>query len=151
MEKTAYQLAEIEISYKPAFKAANRPQIDCAGSAYQIMLENWSEDRIELLEEFKVLLLNRRNRVLGIVNLSQGGLSGTIADAKVIFAIALKACASSILLSHNHPSGEASPSQADISLTKRLVEAGKLLDIQVLDHIILCRDSYFSFKDENLM
>ncbi|RZK67101.1 MAG: hypothetical protein EOO95_03910 [Pedobacter sp.] len=90
MEKTAYQLAEIEISYKPAFKAANRPQIDCAGSAYKIMLENWSKDSIELLEEFKVLLLNRRNRVMGIVNLSQGGPSGTIADAKIIFAIALK-------------------------------------------------------------
>ncbi|WP_316809182.1 JAB domain-containing protein [Pedobacter agri] len=151
MENSFYQLAEIEISYKPKFKAAERPQIDSSNIAYQIILDNWSEDKIALLEEFKVVLLNRRNRVLGIVNLSQGGLSGTIADPKIIFAIALKACANSILVSHNHPSGESSPSEADIRLTKRLIEAGKILDIQVLDHIIVCPDNYYSFKDEGLI
>jgi DNA repair protein RadC len=147
MENSLYQLAEIEISYKPAFKSCERPQIDCAHEAYKIILDNWNENKIELLEEFKIVLLNRRNRVLGIVNISQGGISGTVADAKVIFAIALKACASGIILSHNHPSGESSPSAADLKLTRRLAEIGELLDIPVLDHIIVCKDHYYSFKD----
>lgn len=94
------------------------------------------------------MLLNRRNRVLGIVNISQGGISGTIADAKVIFAIALKTCASGIIVSHNHPSGEVDPSEQDLRLTKRLAEAGEILDIKLLDHLIVSTDPYYSFKDE---
>lgn len=151
MENSFYQLAEIEISYKPKFKAAHRPQIDSSEKAYQILINNWNLDRIELLEEFKIILLNRRNRVLGLVNISQGGIAGTIADPKVIFAIALKACASGIILSHSHPSGESSPSEADIKLTRKLTEVGKLLDINVFDHIIVCNESYFSFKDEGMV
>jgi len=146
-----YQLAEIEISYRPKFKSYERPIIDSPENAYRIILENWNRDRIELLEEFKILLLNRRNRVLGFVNLSQGGISGTIADAKIIFAIALKACASGIILSHNHPSGEPNPSEADILLTKKLFQAGELLDIPILDHIIICNDSFYSFKEEGII
>ncbi|MFF5380811.1 JAB domain-containing protein [Pedobacter suwonensis] len=151
MENTFYQLAEIEISYRPKFKANERPQIDSSNKAYQILLDNWNQDKLELIEEFKIILLNRRNRVLGMVNISQGGMSGTIADPKIIFAVALKACASGIILSHSHPSGESGPSEADISLTKRLVEVGKLLDIKVFDHIIVCSDRYFSFLDEGLL
>lgn len=151
MESAFYQLAEIELSYKPKFKASERPQIDCSLKAYQIMLNNWNPNRLELLEEFKIFLLNRRNKVLGLVNISQGGISGTVADVKIIFAIALKACASGIILSHNHPSGETDPSEEDIRLTKKLVEAGKLLDTPVLDHIIVSPDNYFSFKDEGLL
>lgn len=151
MEKSMYQLAEIEISYKPRFKSSERPVIDSPDKAYRIILENWSEDKIELLEEFKIVLLNRRNRVLGFVNLSQGGISGTIADPKIIFAIALKACASGIILSHNHPSGEPKPSEADILLTKKLFQNGKLLDIPILDHIIVCSDSFYSFKEEGII
>lgn len=151
MENTFYQLAEIEISYRPKFKANERPQIDSSNKAYQILLDNWNQDKLELIEEFKIILLNRRNRVLGMVNISQGGMSGTIADPKIIFAVALKGCASGIILSHSHPSGESGPSEADISLTKRLVEVGKLLDIKVFDHIIVCSDRYFSFLDEGLL
>ncbi|WP_231424694.1 RadC family protein [Pedobacter sp. Leaf250] len=151
MENSFYQLAEIEISYKPKFKSLERPQIDSANKAYQILINNWDLNKIELVEEFKIILLNRRNRVLGIVNISQGGMSGTIADPKIIFAVALKACASSIILSHSHPSGESSPSEADIRLTKKLAEAGKLLDLQIFDHIIVCSDGYYSFMDEGMM
>lgn len=151
MEKSMYQLSEIEISYKPKFKCSDRPVIDSPDKAYRIILDNWSEDKIELLEEFKIILLNRRNRVMGFVNLSQGGISGTIADAKIIFAIALKACASGIILSHNHPSGEASPSEEDIRLTKKLFQAGQLLDIPILDHIIVCNESFYSFKEEGII
>lgn len=151
MENLFYQLAEIEISYKPKFKVLERPQIDCSNKAYDILMSNWDLDKIELVEEFKIVLLNRRNRVLGIVNISQGGMSGTVADPKIIFAVALKACASGIILSHSHPSGESSPSEADIRLTKKLTEAGKLLDLHILDHIIVCADGYYSFKDEGMI
>jgi DNA repair protein RadC len=86
-----------------------------------------------------------------MVNISQGGIAGTVADPKIIFAVALKACASGIILSHSHPSGESSPSEADIKLTRKLVEVGKLLDINVFDHIIVCSESYFSFADEGML
>lgn len=151
MENTIYQLAEIEISYRPKFKASERPQIDSSAKAYQILLQNWNQDKIELVEEFKIILLNRRNRVLGMVNISQGGMAGTVADPKIIFAVALKACASGIILSHSHPSGESSPSEADIKLTKKLAEVGALLDIRVFDHIIVCTDGFFSFLDEGII
>lgn len=151
MESSLYQLAEIELSYKPKFKASERPEIDCSLKAYRVILNNWNQNKLELLEEFKIVLLNRRNKVLGLVNISQGGISGTVADAKIIFAIALKACASGIILSHNHPSGESGPSEADLKLTRRLVEVGNLLEIKVLDHIIVCPDTYFSFKDEGII
>jgi DNA repair protein RadC len=151
MENVNYQVAEIEISYRPKFKPAERPQIDSSNKAFRALITNWNEDKIDLVEEFKIILLNRRNRVLGIVNISQGGISGTIADPKIIFAVALKACASGIILSHNHPSGETAPSEADIKLTKKLSEVGALLDINVFDHIILCSDGYFSFLDEGIL
>ncbi|WP_316809133.1 JAB domain-containing protein [Pedobacter agri] len=151
MENSLFNLAEIEISYKPKFKPVERPQIDSASKAYKILLNNWDLNKIELVEEFKIILLNRRNRVLGIVNISQGGMSGTIADPKIIFAVALKACACGIILSHSHPSGESSPSEADIRLTRKLSEAGKLLDLQILDHIIVCSEGYYSFMDEGMM
>lgn len=151
MEKLTYHAAEIEISYKPKFKASERPQIDSSLKAFNIFSYNWNEDKIEYLEEFKIVLLNRANRVLGVVNISQGGISGTVADSKVIFAIALKACASGIILAHNHPSGESRPSQADIKLTQKMVQVGELLGLPILDHIIVCKDHYFSFKDEGLI
>jgi DNA repair protein RadC len=151
MENSLYQLAEIEISYRPNFKSVERPQIDSSSKAYNALINNWNQDKIDLIEEFKIILLNRRNRVLGIVNISQGGISGTIADPKIIFAVALKACASGIILSHNHPSGESAPSGADIKLTRKLSEVGALLDINVFDHIILSSDGYFSFLDEGIL
>ncbi len=102
-------------------------------------------------EEFWILLLNRSNHVIGKTNVSKGGVSGTVADAKLIFKPAIEKLASSIILCHNHPSGNLKASQADIQLTKKLVEAGKNLDIAVLDHIIVGNDAYFSFTDEGLM
>jgi DNA repair protein RadC len=78
-------------------------------------------------------------------------MAGTIADPKVIFSAALKACASSIILSHNHPSGNLKPSNADIQLTKKIVNAGNLLDIAVLDHVIVSAEGYYSFADEGLL
>jgi DNA repair protein RadC len=102
-------------------------------------------------EEFWIILLNRANRVIKKSQVSQGGVSGTVADPKIIFKLALEELASGIILAHNHPSGNLTASQADLDLTKRLKEAGKLLDIQVLDHLIVAGQKYFSFADEGLI
>jgi DNA repair protein RadC len=96
------------------------------------------------------MLLNRANKVLGVLEISSGGISGTVADPKLIFAAALKAGASGLILSHNHPSSNLKPSQADISLTKKVKEGGTLLEIFVLDHIIVTSEGYYSFADENV-
>ena len=106
---------------------------------------------MEFKEEFYIILLNRANKVLGWYKVSEGGMSGTVVDPKLVFSIALKSMASAILLSHNHPSGNLKPSNEDINLTKRLKEAGALLEIPVLDHLILTSDGYYSFADEGMM
>ena len=103
------------------------------------------------MEEFSVLVLNRANRVLGYARISQGGLSGTVADPKVIFQIALKSNSCSIIIAHNHPSGNTQPSEADIQLTRKLKDAGAVLDLPVLDHLILTSEGYYSFADEGLL
>ena len=102
-------------------------------------------------EEFWLLLLKRNNEVIKKEMLSRGGVSGTVVDAKIIFKRALEETASGLILAHNHPSGNLKPSQEDINLTKRLKEAGKSLDISVLDHLIITDHSFFSFADEGLL
>lgn len=149
-KKKIFQVAEIGLVYKRKFSMQDRPQIKSSKDAYQILVANWSE-HIDFVEEFNILLLNRANRVLGIVNISKGGVSGTVADPKIIFAAALRAAASSIILSHNHPSGTLRPSQADIDLTRKLKSGGEFLDIVMLDHLIITSAGYHSFADEGLI
>ncbi|CAM4304397.1 DNA repair protein RadC [Pedobacter westerhofensis] len=151
MTQKTFKVAEVEISYRPDYKVSERPQISKSNDAYYILIQQWSMDKIELLEEFKILLVNRRNRVLGVVEISQGGLSGTIADPKVIFAAALKSCASGVILAHNRPSGELDPSREDIALTNKIKAGAEVLDLKVLDHLIISKDSYYSFADEGMM
>lgn len=102
-------------------------------------------------EEFWVVYLNRANRVIRKQQISLGGVAGTIADPKIILKTAIEELASGIVLAHNHPSGNLSPSQADIDLTKKIKEAGKLLEIQVLDHVIFGLSKYYSFADEGIL
>ena len=97
------------------------------------------------------MLLNRANKVLGIYPVSKGGVSGTLVDPKLIFSVALKCNASSIILAHNHPSGNLFPSENDKELTQKLKSAGNFLDIKVLDHLIITPEGYFSFADEGLL
>src|SRR5882757_3640959 len=123
-EKRIYEVAEIQLTYKSNVKPSLRPRINSSKEASEVLFDNWDSSRIELVEQFKLMLLNRANRVLGIVEVSSGGISGTIADPKIIFAAALKGGASGIIVAHNHPSGNLTPSQADIDLTKKLKEAG---------------------------
>ena len=102
-------------------------------------------------EEFWVLLLNRSNRVIDNIRISQGGISGTVIDVRLILKNALDRLASSLILCHNHPSGNLKPSEADIKITSKITHAGKTMDIQLLDHIIIADNSYFSFSDEGLV
>ena len=122
-----------------------RPQITCSRDAYDILQVNL----IDLPhEEFWILLLNRANRVVGRERISSGGVAGTVVDAKLVFGKALGQMACSVILAHNHPSGNLRPSQADLQLTTKLVRAGKSLDIAVLDHLIVTQAGYYSFADE---
>jgi len=146
-----FQVSEIEVSYKPKFKATERPKITQSKDTFSLLYHSWDMNKIELQEQFKIVLLNRGMRVLGIFEVSSGSMSGTLADPKLIFSTALKACASSIILVHNHPSGALTPSQADINLTKKLKQGGEILDIQVLDHLIISGEGYLSFADEGLL
>jgi DNA repair protein RadC len=99
----------------------------------------------------RFLLLNRANKCLGEYKVSSGSTTGTVVEPKFIFAAAIKANASGIILAHNHPSGEFNPSSADITLTKKVKDGGLLFDILVLDHIIVTRDDYYSLADEGLI
>jgi DNA repair protein RadC len=139
------EISEIKVSYTNPNK--DRQQIKDSQTSYTILIACWDKSTIELQEEFKVLLLNRYSEVLGIYPLSKGGTAGTIVDAKLVFSVALKCNASSIIISHNHPSGNLKPSEADKTLTKNLRVAGNYLDIKVLDHIIVTKDNYYSFAD----
>jgi DNA repair protein RadC len=102
-------------------------------------------------EEFWILLLNRGNKIINSICISQGGLTGTVADPKKIFKTALEQYAASMILCHNHPSGNIKPSESDIRLTQKLKKAGSFLDLPVIDHIIVGEDRYFSFADEGLL
>lgn len=145
------RVAEVELIYKSKVRASERPKITCSKDAYKVLMETWDGNKIEFIEQFKVLLLNRGNRVLGIYEVSTGGITGTVADIRLIFAAALKSNTVALTLCHNHPSANLKPSRADDQLTAKIHEAGKLLDIQVLDHLIISKDGYYSYADEGVL
>lgn len=126
----------------------SKPRISGSRDAFDLLRSNLQDLPHE---EFWVMLLNRANRVIRKVQISQGGVAGTVADPKIIFKFALEDLASGLILAHNHPSGNLTPSQADTTLTQKLKESGKLLEIQVLDHLIIAGHKYFSFADEGLL
>lgn len=146
-----YNVAEVELIYKSKVKASERPQIVSSKDAYEVLLQVWDENKIELVEQFKVLFLNRANKVLGAYDVSSGGITGTVADPKIIFVAALKSNCTGIVISHNHPSGNLKPSRQDEELTQKIKQAGRLLDITLLDHLIITAEGYFSFADEGLV
>ena len=140
------EVAEIKVSYS----TTSTPKIKIASvnRAFEVLLSSWDLDTIELQEEFKILLLNRANEVLGIYPLSRGGITGTLVDSRLIFAVALKCNATGILLCHNHPSGNLKPSDADITLTRSIKKYADFLDITLIDHLIITKNGYFSFSNE---
>ena len=140
------EAAEIKVSYS----TANTPKVKITSGdvAFELLLSLWDLDTIELQEEFKVLLLNRANEVLGIYPLSKGGITGTVVDSRLIFAVALKCNATGIILCHNHPSGTLKPSNTDITLTKSIKKCADFLDITLIDHLIITKNGFFSFLNE---
>ena len=145
------QISQIELIYKRKVKASDRPKVSCSEDAEKLFRQNWNDGYMDLYEEFKVLFLDRNNDCMGISELSKGGISGTVADPKIIFMTALKVRASSIICANNHTSGNEEPSLSDIALTKRLIQVGKHLTLPITDHIILTRESYFSMADNALI
>ena len=123
-------------------------QISSSKDGYNVFREIFNADTIDWVEEAIVLCLNRANKVVGFYKLSVGGMSGTVMDPKIVFTVALNCGASSIIVAHNHPSGNLNPSDADVRITQKLKGAGELLDIQLLDHIIITDEGYYSFGDE---
>lgn len=140
------EVAEIKVSYSTT--STPKIKITSVNKAFEVLLSLWDLDTIELQEEFKILLLNRANEVLGIYPLSKGGITGTVVDSRLIFAVALKCNATGILLCHNHPSGNLKPSDADITLTRSIKKCADFLDISLIDHLIITRNGYFSFSNE---
>ncbi len=144
-------VSEIELVYKPKIKPSERLKITSSKTAYQIFLDGWDKNSIELYEQFKIMILNKGYKVLGVVPISRGGIDGTLVDLKLVFGTAFKAGASNIILAHNHPSGTLRPSDPDINLTKKLVTAGKILDCKIMEHLIISNEGYYSFADEGMM
>jgi DNA repair protein RadC len=126
----------------------DKPSVNSSRDAWSIMHPVLGD---LLHEEFWVLFLNRSNRVLEAIRTSQGGISGTVTDVRMILKDAILRSASSIILCHNHPSGNLKPSKADTDITRKMADAGKLMDIKVLDHLIIADRNYFSFADEGLL
>lgn len=143
------QVSELTVSYKPKVKAADRYSIHYPQDAYKLLMEQaFNDDILEYKEYFKLVLLNGANKVLGITTISEGGMDGTVVDVRLIMQTALLAHSSSIILAHNHPSGQLKPSPQDDRITKKIKDAAKLMDIKLYDHLIVTRDYYYSYADE---
>ena len=140
---------EIKISYSNS--NTRKVKITNSLDSFNCLITNWEIETIQLYEEFKILLLNTANEVLGIYNVSKGGISSTIVEIRHILYIALKTNSTGIILAHNHPSGNLKPSSTDINLTRKIKSACEIMDLKLQDHIILAKEGYLSFMDEGIL
>ena len=146
------KVREIKISYSSQLPPVKeRITIRSSTDAYHILRANWDDAIMEWREEFKVIYVHRANHVLGISTYSTGSAIGTMVCTRQILAVALKGNVSGIILSHNHPSGNEQPSKADKDITQKMKQAAGYMEITILDHIIMTRDSYYSFADEGVL
>jgi DNA repair protein RadC len=146
-------LNELSLSYKRSLQL-NDPQfmhLNSSSKVSNLLRHIWDEDQLEVRESFYVLFFSSGLDLVGYQKISEGGLDAVIVDLRLLFSIALLSRASSIVVAHNHPSGTLKPSEADKILTKRIVQAGELLSLNLNDHIILTKSSYYSFRDEGLL
>lgn len=143
------EVAEIKVSYST--NQVDRIKLTNCTEVFEFILSKWDLDIIEFQEECKIILANRANFVLGIYDLSKGGITGTVVDIRVILSVALKCNASGIILVHNHPSGSLKPSEADRKITRKVKDACDLLEISLIDHIIITRNSFFSFTQDGFI
>jgi len=142
-------LCEITLKYKPG--SQRKGPIGSSEEAIKILRTMYDPDTLSLTECFICLFLDRANQTIGWMKLSQGGINGTVTDVRLLVATAIKCAASSVIISHNHPSGNITPSEADKTITKRIGLACKLFDIQVLDHVIITQDAHYSFSDNGVV
>ena len=143
------KVSEITISYRPEKGIQENPIIHNAKDAYGVLLPHFNPSTIAAQEQFIICYLSRSNQVKGVYPAFLGGITGTVADIRIILAVALKSFSSSIIIAHNHPSGTLTPSRQDIQITQELIEAARILDMEMLDHIIITQDSYRSMRDNN--
>lgn len=141
---------KVRIVYSRRQDPNDRKKITSSRDAFEVLKEIWSK-QIDTREEMVILLLDRSNTILGYDVLSMGGITGTVADIRLLYSAALNALATGVIMSHNHPSGNMSPSQNDIDLTRKVKEAGAIMDIQLLDHLIISNNTYYSFADEDIL
>ena len=144
-------VAEIKMTYSANIQPKDRRHCMDSDDAYQILAEWWDRETVQLYETFAVLFLDRASRVIGIYEASRGGTTGTIADAKLIIAAALKCRAEMMVLAHNHPSGTLHPSKADVRLTKKLATAARFHDLALYDHLLISPwdGGYYSFANSS--
>ena len=141
-----YNVGEVELTYKST--STVRSEIYSSKDAYKVLLPTYKEGTICYKEYFKVLLLNQASQVLGYTLISEGGLTDTTVDVRIILQAALLTNSVAIILAHNHPSGNPRPSRQDMEITKQVKDAAKLMRITVIDHLILTDAGYYSFADE---
>ena len=151
MNKQTYEISEIELRYNPVIPAIKKPRIKCSQDAHKQFLVLMDRTQFNIKEEAAVLFVNRSKRVIGGYKVSSGGIAGTVVDIRIILGMALKCLASGFILAHSHPSGDLSPSKQDLDLTVRLMEAGKLMEIQLLDHLIITENAYLSMAEDDLI
>lgn len=144
-----YKVGEVKLSYKPKFK--NQQKVTCSEDAYRYMLSTYKKGTICYKEYFKVLFLNQANQILGYTLISEGGITETCADVRLIMQAALLTNSVALILAHNHPSGNLKPSRQDMEITKQVREASNFMRIKILDHIILSDTEYYSFADEGML
>lgn len=144
-----YKVCEVKLTYSTKVKSSERACITSSLDAYQFLIKHiYDPETIQYREYLKILLLNRGQKVLGVVPISEGGIDSTCADIRIIMQAAILGNASGIILTHNHPSGNLQPSKQDDVLTEKLRDAAKLFDIRLLDHIIISDCGYYSYLDE---
>ena len=152
MKTLQITIAEVKLVYRTKVKASEMLQIRCSKDAFDIFMGSWDLDSIEHVEEFKLMLLTRSNKVLGIASISKGGINGTVTDIRIILQYAIKSNASGIIICHNHPSGNLQPSESDQAITRKIKDSGLLMDVQLLDHLIITsEENYYSFANNGLV
>ncbi len=152
MKKIRNSLTEITVAYRPKKTIVELPKITSSIDAAFYLIGGFDPKTIGMQEQFVVLYLNQANHILGLYRASVGGITGTVADIRIILSIGLKVLATAIIVGHNHPSGNLKPSNCDEKLTRKLKESAKLMDIKLLDHLIITPShQYYSFADDGLL
>ena len=147
--KGNWTVAEIEISYKPII--TDHTIIKSSSQAYELINSLWNKETINLQEQFAALFFNQSKKMIGWKVISTGNMTTCIVDIKLLVSLALHCMATHVVIVHNHPSGNLKPSESDESITKKIKDALKLIDVQLQDHFIITENGYFSFNDEGLL